>query len=167
MQAVMVNGVRRTNALLGYADILEYSEGLLTEPPTWGEWFSELGFNATFAAAIYVPSVFSGFLPSPGEGPTMEQMKSSSLTVHGRGTMRDSSGKTIAMTSSFHIDEDPGYLNTARMLVESGMLLLKMANQIGGVGDRAGVVTPAYAFGSSIVERLEKETCTKFTISTA
>ena len=97
----------------------------------------------------------------------MELMESSSLTVHGRGIMRDSSGKTIAITSSFHIDEDPGYLNTARMLVESGMLLLKMANHNGGVGDRAGVVTPAFAFGSSIVERLEKETCTKFTISIA
>jgi|MDTB01.3.fsa_nt_gb short subunit dehydrogenase-like uncharacterized protein len=166
MQAVMVNGVRRSNALLGYNSSLEFGEGVLSAPTSWGEWFSELGFKASFLAAIYMPSLFSGLLPSPGEGPSREQMLAGFLKVHGRGTMTDGDGNTVKINSLFQIDEDPGYLSTSRMLVESGMLLLEMTKKTRVDHMAKGVITPACAFGSDIVARLEKETCTKFTIST-
>ena len=72
----------------------------------------------------------------------------------------------MKINSLFQIDEDPGYLSTSRMLVESGMLLLEMTKKTRVDHMAKGVITPACAFGSDIVARLEKETCTKFTIST-
>lgn len=164
MQAVMANCVRRSNALLGYNENLVYSEAMLMHTPTWGEWLSSTSTKMMVGAAIYMP-FFSRFLPAPGEGPPREQMESSYLRVIGRGKMQDSAGNVTNIKSEYYIDEDSGYLNTARMLVETGMLLVEMGDAA-SKRKAAGVITPAYAFGSKILDRLQSTTCTTFKIST-
>lgn len=61
-----------------------------------------------------------------------------------------SDGKATILKSKYHWPGDTGYLYTAKMLVEAGMMLLN--NSAPG-----GVVTPAVAMGSDLVQRLEAE----------
>ena len=167
MQPVMANCIRRSNALLGYNENLVYSEAMLNETVGWLEWLSAMQLNITVGASIYFPSLFSRFLPAPGEGPPREQMEKGYLRVSGRGKMVDGAGNVTKIDSEYFIDEDSGYLNTSRMLFETGMLLLEMTKGDQATKNKAaGVVTPAYAFGSKILERLESTTCTTFKIST-
>ena len=98
---------------------------------------------------------------------TNKQMEKGYLRVSGRGKMVDGVGNVTKIDSEYFIDEDSGYLNTSRMLFETGMLLLEMTKGDQATKNKAaGVVTPAYAFGSKILERLESTTCTTFKIST-
>ena len=83
------------------------------------------------------------------------------LKLHARGKMVDrASGKETALKSTYSFPYDTGYLMTAQMLVETGMLLLEKK----GAG---GVLTPAVALGSDIVVRLDKELNAKYAISCA
>ena len=79
----------------------------------------------------------------------------------------NTTGEQTTTCSEWYMDEHAGYIGTARMLAEAGMLLLDMANHstAGSENRAAGVVTPAYAFGSSILERLKDTTSTTFKIS--
>ena len=55
--------------------------------------------------------------------------------------MQDSAGNVTNIKSEYYIDEDSGYLNTARMLAETGMLLLEMGDAA-SKRKAAGVITP-------------------------
>ena len=100
---------------------------------------------------------------APGEGPSREAMEAGYLKLHARGKMVDTqSGAATALTSTYHFPKDTGYLMTAQMLVETGMVLLEKAKA--GPG---GVLTPAAALGSDIVARLDKELDAKFELSEA
>jgi len=151
MGPVMANCVRRSNALLGYSPNLLYGEMMLRCNSTWGHYFGEKAYTALVGAAVMMPSVFQRFLPGPGEGPTRETMDAGWLNVYATGKIVDKkSGQSTLLKSKFHFDGDTTYLNTARMLVESAMVLLTKE----GPG---GVTTPAAAMGSDIVQRLETE----------
>ena len=166
MSPVMTNCVRRSNALLGYSPEFQYSEAHIKDI-SWGAWLSNKLMTFTIAAAITIPW-FQRFLPAPGEGPTREQMEAGWLTVEGHGTMMDTDGNKSTVKTKFHFMEDTGYLCTARMLAETGMLLLEKANGGGeGLEGATGVVTPAVALGSALVERLTKEVPCTFEISEA
>jgi len=90
----------------------------------------------------------------PGEGPKRADMEAGWLRVHGRAELSDGS----KLKSTFEFGEDTGYLGTARMLVECGYQLAT------GATKTAGVVTPAAAFGSALLERLEAKTPTKWSL---
>ncbi|KAL3896038.1 MAG: hypothetical protein SGPRY_013365, partial [Prymnesium sp.] len=151
MAPVMANCVRRSNALLGYHKNFKYGDLMLRGTPTWGQYLSNKAYTGLVASAVVLPSVFQRFLPGPGEGPPRETMEAGWLNVHAVGTIVDKmSGKQGTLESKYHFDGDCAYLNTARMLVESGLLLLSKD----GVG---GVMTPAAGLGSEIVERLQTE----------
>jgi len=149
MGPVMANCVRRSNALLGYTANLTYGDYLLRGTPTWGQWAGTKLMTGTFAAAIYMPSVFSRFLPAPGEGPTREAMDEGWMTLHAKGTMVKD-GVATPLKATYKFPKDTGYLMTAQMLVEAGMTLLEKKAP-------GGVLTPAAAFGSDIVARLEEK----------
>lgn len=161
MGPVMANCVRRSNAMLGYSGSLTFADYMLRGHPTWREWAGNKSFEALVGAAVMVPSVFARFLPAPGEGPSREDMDAGYLKLHARGKMVDrASGKETALKSTYSFPYDTGYLMTAQMLVETGMLLLEKK----GAG---GVLTPAVALGSDIVVRLDKELNAKFELSEA
>ena len=147
MGPVMANCVRRSNALLGYTANLTFGDYLLRGTPTWGQWAGNKLMMGTFAAAVYMPSVFSRFLPAPGEGPTREAMDAGWMTLHVKGTMVKD-GVATPLKATYKFPKDTGYLMTAQMLVEAGMTLLEKKAP-------GGVLTPAATFGSDIVARLE------------
>jgi len=155
MGPVMANCVRRSNALLGYSKSFVYSDVMLRGHPSWGQWASEKAYEGLVAAAIMMPSVFARFLPPPGNGPSREAMEAGWLTLHTTGKMVDSSGKETGLKSTYHWPQDTGYLMTASMLVEAGLMHLETQ----GPG---GVLTPAVAFGSPLVPRLEERLGAKF-----
>ena len=163
MGPVMANCVRRSNALLGYSSRLTFADYMLRGHPSFAETLSMRCFETLVGAAVFAPSVFARFLPAPGEGPSREAMDAGFLKLHAVGKMVDkSSGATTGrLTSTYHFPLDTGYLMTAQMLVQTGMLLLERKEGVGGV------LTPAVALGSDIVVRLEKELDAKLEISVA
>jgi len=148
MAGVNANAVKRSNALMHYGKDLVYCEGS-QEAGRCAAYRTILGFGA-FGCLMACPltrcCMLKYCLPKPGEGPTEEQMKAGYLTVTGVG-QGASGGKAIA---TFHFPTDPGYRDTARMLVESGLtFVLEKDFKCEG-----GVYTPAACQGETLVNRL-------------
>lgn len=145
------------SALLQYSKEFEYGDSQI-QNRSWTAKLQETGFAATLGAAILFPSM-KRFLPQPGEGPDRQTMEEGWMTCHGRGVIVDKDGKEVNVTSKFHFSRDVGYLYTAAMLVEAGMVLLEKLGTIDG-----GVVTPAVALGSHYMQRILKTMDTSFEI---
>ena len=164
MAPVMVNCIRRSNALLGYSSAFAYGDCMLRDPSLL-QWIRDKWQATTTAAAILAPSLFLRFMPAPGEGPTREFMDSGWLVLHSRAVMKDKvSQKETTLHAKYTFHEDVSYLATAKFLVEAGRLLLEKS--AAGEGD-AGVTTPAVAFGSQMVERLDQATGAQLEITEA
>jgi len=99
---------------------------------------------------------FLKILPPPGQGPSQQQMKEGFLKVTGIG--EGVKGNKASFVMAFYVD--PGYLDTARMLVESGLCLLQSNN----LPSNTGILTPAAGLGDMILQRLI-DTGTSFAIS--
>jgi short subunit dehydrogenase-like uncharacterized protein len=84
----------------------------------------------------------SGFGPS---GPALEQW-SWSLALEAKTT----GGRHVRV--DLEADGHPGYLTTAKMLGEAGLMLAEE----GATPDRAGCLTPATALGTAGIERFER-----------
>ena len=153
--------VRRSNALLGwaYGRAFRYHEvtdfGARTKAP-----FAATGMTAGLLGLVgglsFAPTrkVIDRFLPDPGEGPDEE------TRVNGRFTM-----EVVAMTTSgtkyattVAAQADPGYNGTAIMLGQSALCLAE-----DDLTSEGGVLTPAVAMGSALIERLRAQ---DFTIET-
>jgi short subunit dehydrogenase-like uncharacterized protein len=151
MAAVNTRVVRRSNALLEYAygEKLRYSEAMVFPKGASG-WLSAsmlaggLGAFAGLAAMGPTRSFVQRFLPKPGEGPTPEQQKAGFFDV----TILAETESGDRLRGKVGADGDPGYSQTAVMLGESALCLAA------GVGERAGVLTPATAMGMTLVDRL-------------
>ena len=87
-------------------------------------------------------------MPSSGFGPKGERLAEWTwgLTVNAR----TSGGHYVRVTVD--ADGHPGYLSTARMLGEAGLLMAKE----GETPDRSGLLTPATALGTANLERFER-----------
>mmetsp|Transcript_11546 Transcript_11546/g.16171 ORF Transcript_11546/g.16171 Transcript_11546/m.16171 type:complete len:200 (-) Transcript_11546:256-855(-) len=150
MAPVNSNAVRRSNSLLGYSSSLRYEE-VETHANCMSAWLSVLQ-TLWFATAIAFPpwkAVMMQFLPSPGQGASKEEMSEGYLKV--TAFARSSQGTKIIVRMGF--STDPGYEDTARMLVECGMCTLQEDVQKEG---KSGCVTPACVFGYKLVERLQQ-----------
>jgi short subunit dehydrogenase-like uncharacterized protein len=86
-------------------------------------------------------------LPSPGEGPSEEVRRRGRFRMEVRTTT--SSGRRYLAVAA--AQADPGYAATAVMLAESALCLVEDEPRLPA---RAGVLTPATAFGDVLVERL-------------
>lgn len=96
-------------------------------------------------------------LPQPGEGPSRASQLRHYLFLVGRGV--GSQGTVVETAMYFR--KDPGYMDTARMAVESALCMVvpesvaKLPSQSGG-----GFWTPSTGLGNVLLERLVNSGCT-------
>jgi short subunit dehydrogenase-like uncharacterized protein len=95
-----------------------------------------------------IARALGGIMPASGFGPAGERLVpwNWTMSVHARTV----AGRDVAAT--VQADGHPGYLATARMLAEAGLLLA----EDGATPARAGCLTPGMALGSGCVERLAR-----------
>ena len=87
-------------------------------------------------------------LPASGFGPSGERLQEWTWSMSARARTLDDREIEVRVDADGH----PGYLATARMLGEAGMLLA----EDGATPERAGCLTPAIALGTSSRERFER-----------
>ena len=155
MARVNAQIVKRSNNILGYSEKMKYYEGMV---------FSNFmhGFNTTIEGMVFGTLIFlppaqwflrSFILPKPGEGPSEKDCEKHFLKVigYGEGT------KGSKVKSVMYFPNDPGYVDTARMLVESGLSLsLEESTQ----NIKGGYHTTASAQGETLLKRLVDTGCT-------
>jgi len=155
MAAINTRIVRRTNALLNfpYGRDLRYREVTHCGRGTRGRLRAEAtraGLGA-FVAGVSVRPVRAALerfaLPAPGEGPSRDLIERGFFDARIIGCAPG--GETLSL--DVHGDGDPGYGATAGMLAASGLCLAFDRDRC---PDRAGVLTPAAAFGATLVDRL-------------
>jgi short subunit dehydrogenase-like uncharacterized protein len=107
------------------------------------------GLGALVAGLSFGPTrkVLDRVLPSPGEGPSEKAQESGffRIDVH---TRTASGARRVCRISA---QGDPGYAATAVMLGESALALALDRDRL---PDRAGVLTPATALGTTLADRL-------------
>jgi len=150
MAMVMANCVRRSLALNKYASKLVYREFIVY--PSFMAGVVNLIGMATFGVALVIPLLkwfflTTGIVPSPGQGPSEASMERGFLKVVAIGT----GDKGAKATVEFYFPTDPGYRDTARMLIESGLVL---ALELSSVRVGGGVYTPAGCQGELLTARL-------------
>jgi short subunit dehydrogenase-like uncharacterized protein len=152
MASVNTRVVRRTNALLenAYGRDFRYSEAMSFGPGPRGFLVafgvaSALGLFVATAALQPGRALLGRVLPAPGTGPTPEQRDAGFFRIRilGEGENGARAEARVVGTS------DPGYGETAKMLGESAVCLAK-----DDLPPRAGVLTPASAMGTRLIERL-------------
>jgi len=136
---------------MGYNNNFEYGEKVLF--PNFATGFiTTVGYAYLFAMIACKP--FGWFarkfiLPKQGEGMPLADLEKGYLTIYGEGT----GVKGNKVNSVMHFPKDPGYLETARMLCESGLVFVFDNDQVkvgGGMWNTA-------QFGKPLLKRLEKE----------
>ena len=109
----------------------------------------QVGIGQTSRAAPAVRrrigGVLGALLPGSGYGPAADRLEGWrwQLAVHARTT--GGAGVLVRVDAEGH----PGYLATARMLGEAGLMLA----ETGSTPDRSGCLTPATALGTRSVDR--------------
>ena len=160
MAMVMANCIRRSNAVNQYSgdNKLRYYEGRIY--PSFFAGFVDLVYMIIFGTCLQSPVLtdllYRFVLPKPGEGPSDQLLSDGFLRLTAVGT--GNAGAQVQATIYF--DNDPGYKDTARMLVESGLALALNAEEITVGG---GVWTPAACQKETLLKRLVA-TGTKFEI---
>ena len=95
-------------------------------------------------------SLLKNYLPKPGDGPTRDQMNKSTTNAEIK-CIGLNSNKSVQCT--LNISGDIGYLNTAKMLVEEGMIFALQRKQP-KLKIKGGFITPGYAFKDELLKRL-------------
>jgi short subunit dehydrogenase-like uncharacterized protein len=149
MAGVNAYAVKRSNALKKYGENVTYCEG-----QAFSSAFGMLSHTLqmlTQGILMYVPPTRSlmrkYWLPKPGEGPSIKSMLDGHLNVIGIAK----GDKRTIVRSKMCFKVDPGYLDTARMLVESALVLGLEGDKVTSGG---GVLTPAACQGELLVKRL-------------
>ena len=154
MADVMYNCVKRSNAILGYGKLLTYKEAMVF--PNFFSAFIYYSNLMIFGVSLFCPPfkyILRNFvLPSPGSGPSEEDMNEGFLKVNAFGV----GDRGTKAKVSLYFPTDPGYRDTARMLVESGMCLAIEKDKIQTHG---GVFTPAVCLGDVLLSRLCQTGC--------
>jgi short subunit dehydrogenase-like uncharacterized protein len=154
MAAINTRVVRRSNALqdwrygrsFRYREAMGMGDGLGGRAKATG---LSAGLGALVGGMTFGPTrkVLDRVLPSPGEGPSEKARANGffKIDVH----TRTASGARLVC----HVAAkgDPGYAATAVMLGESALALALDGERL---PQRAGVLTPATAFGPVLAERL-------------
>lgn len=151
MAAINTRIVRRSHALQGrpWGDGFSYDERMALPASARGAAFA-LGITAAMAGLVagsqigFVRRALDARLPKPGEGPSEEDRARGRYTVRFHG---EAGGARVVATFADRLD--PGYSGTAKLLGEAALALAQ--DELPGGG---GVLTPATALGSLLVERL-------------
>merc|ERR1712194_518478 len=141
--------VDRSNALLGWGDKLKYTEKMVFSNFMMGySFYINLMYLACALENKMIGWVFRNYvLPKQGEGASDEFLQSGFLNVYGQAV--GNNGAKVNSVMSF--DKDPGYLETARMLGESGLCFV-FDNEKLSLG--GGMHTTASGLGKVLLDRL-------------
>jgi len=159
--------IQRTAALIAAADgrpaqPFRYREGMVLAggaaslAARWGVAgalsATQTGLRGLAGARPAVRRRIAGALerigPASGFGPAEDRLEGWEWTMH--VSARTVGGREL--NAHVHAQGHPGYLATARMLGEAGMLLA----QDGATPERAGCLTPAAALGTAHIDRFER-----------
>jgi len=156
MEAVNTQVVQRSNYLLDYGkESFAYSEAL-----AFKSFVSAVLFYITiiiFLILARIPwtreNIVRRVVPQPGTGPSESVRKRSFFHYHYLADVGDKKKETKYLG---HMSGgEPGYDETAKMLVESSLCLATQRDQL-PIGKEGGVLTPASAMGHLLLERLKK-----------
>ena len=149
--------VRRSNALTGWAygrrfryrEVMGVGRSPLAPLLAGGV---AVGLGVGMAGMAFAPArkLLDRLLPAPGDGPSQKVRESGHFRVE--VVTRTSTGARF--TSTVAATGDPGYAATAVMQGESALCLALDRDRL---PDRAGVLTPATAMGSALVDRLRAQ----------
>jgi short subunit dehydrogenase-like uncharacterized protein len=143
MAFVNAEVVKRSNVLRNHGGDLEYTEGRVFpdfKSAFTNTWELFMFFTVLSNPMLAHTSFVKKNLPSPGQGPSEKQMTQGYLKVTSVGI----GSKGSEVSSCVFFPRDPGYRDTARMLMESAILLGFDEEVIAGQG---GVLTTSAAFG--------------------
>jgi short subunit dehydrogenase-like uncharacterized protein len=147
--------VRRSAALLGYADGYSYQEFLrLGRGPAAALTAASLSLGSIAAQAALRVSAMRNlaqkFAPPPGSGPSEASMNRGSFRCQFMG--HSASGRTVR--GSVSDTGDPGNRATTKMVCESALALALQLDELPGGRQHGGVLTPASGLGDVLVQRL-------------
>lgn len=153
MAGVNTRVVRRSHALAGYpwGKDFRYREAVMTGTGAGG-WLkgnmTAIALGALATGLYFRPTrrLLKRFvLPKPGEGPDEKAREAGFFNLVQVGKLPDGEIIRTRITG----DRDPGYGSTSKMLAESAVCLAK--DELSSPG---GVLTPAFAMGEHLLERL-------------
>ena len=158
MAAVNEKVVHRTNALLEntygrnfrYRETTSCGTGITGAATAGGLTAGLAAFTGAMAIGPTRNLLRATILPDPGEGPTREAIENGYFDIRLVGTGGEP-GETFRLEGRVKADRDPGYGATAEMLGESVVCL---ANDTVDEGLDGGILTPATAMGTALIERL-------------
>lgn len=169
MGPVNTKVVHRSHALLGrpWGDQFRYDEAILTGTGPMG-LAKASAIAAGMAGLAGVSSIGpvrrqlqARLLPKPGTGPDEKARESGFFDLRFFGRTDDGRAITTKVTG----DRDPGYGSTARMLGETAAALLDPdAVRDSGSALMAGFLTPAVAFGDTLIDRLSAHAGLTFSV---
>mmetsp|Transcript_23826 Transcript_23826/g.48369 ORF Transcript_23826/g.48369 Transcript_23826/m.48369 type:complete len:286 (-) Transcript_23826:19-876(-) len=147
MHAVNSRVVRRSAQLLGWGPRFNYVE--LTPVPS-RKAAERMAQSASKPVPLEVMDMLikTGKLPKPGEGPKPE-VRSAARFVAVIECLADDGQQLVATVRG----GEPGYEETARMVLEAGLTLLQEPHACPGFA-RGGCLTPAAAMGETLIRRL-------------
>jgi short subunit dehydrogenase-like uncharacterized protein len=159
MAAINTRIVRRSNAVLDYPYGRDFR---------YREVMSVAGGAKGLATAVGISAALGGFvaavqvralrkliekrLPAPGEGPSEALRNSGYFVVRliGEGSPAGG-GAPVRLLGKVAAQADPGYGATSKMLAEAALCLA-----LDDLPARGGVLTPASAMGTRLIDRLRK-----------
>ena len=155
MSTINTRVVRRSAALLGYAEGYAYQEYLrLGKGPVAALAASSLslGSFASQAALRLGPlrNLAQKLAPPPGAGPSEARMDGGAFRARWVG--HGASGKTVRGMIADR--GDPGNRATTKMLCESALALALQLDELPGGRQHGGLLTPASGLGAVLVQRL-------------
>ena len=153
MAGINTKIVRRSNALSNfqYGKEFTYEEATMAGKGISGFWKAILALFPLAMIGInpnsFLKKIVNSFMPKPGEGPGIEKRKNGFYNLRFYITI-DEKRKAFAKVIG---DSDPGYGSTSKMLAESA-LSLAFDNLPGNYG----VITPSFAMGNKLLNRLKE-----------
>jgi short subunit dehydrogenase-like uncharacterized protein len=161
MAAFNTRIVARSASLLGYGDgfrYVEYSDFGAGPAGAVTAGAVSVGLGLGLAGLAFPPTraLLDRVLPKPGEGPSEEAQASGRFRMEVTAEATNGARYRTTVAAPY----DPGYGGTAVML---GQAALALAQDRDRLPDAAGVLTPATAIGTPLVERLREH---RFTLET-
>jgi len=163
MAGINTKIVRRSNALSNfqYGKEFTYEEATMAGKGISGFWKAILALFPLAMIGInpnsFLKKIVNSFMPKPGEGPGIEKRKNGFYNLRFYITI-DEKRKAFAKVIG---DSDPGYGSTSKMLAESA-LSLAFDNLPGNYG----VITPSFAMGDKLLNRLKENAGLSFEFKT-
>ena len=165
MASINTRVVHRTNGLLNaeYGERFLYDEAMMTGKSAKGGvmgWTVTAAISGLMVGAALPPIRWileNTVLPKPGEGPSEKEQLNGFFDYRIFGTSKDNKTLVVKVTG----DRDPGYGSTAKMLSEAAVSLAKDEEMKTVDG---GFLTPAVAFGDTLIKRLEDNAGLTFSV---